>query len=160
MQFSADKRSFKNEAKLTGSMAHFSQFSNKLQQQFNANDIKFICITLCHCDSAFVLSNHNMKTFKRLLEKIKEMDLTKPVIILLEHQSIIDKRFYDLVKGASQSICHYPFPPKETDKDEDLLKGSIELFKNVIIEAARRNVIDQTRFTMKDVDLLLKTQFG
>ena len=159
LQFSAEKRSFKNEDKLKGSMAHFNEFCNKLEQQFNTDDQKFICITLCHCDKSFALSNHNTKLFKRLIQRIKEMDTKKPVIILLEHESMLDKRFYALIKDASQSICNYPFPPKETDKDEDLLKGSMELFKKVIIEASRRNVIDQTKFTMKDVDLMLKTQF-
>ena len=147
LQFDVNKRSFKNEKKLENSMAHFGQFENQLTAQYNDNNIKFICITLCHCDTNFNLPIRNIKILKALLVKIKQMDINKPIIILLEHRSTTDNRFYDLVKEASQSICHYPFPPKDDCQKEDLLTGSIQLFKNVIIEATRRNVLDGTKFS-------------
>jgi len=160
LQFNVNNRSFKNEEQLSTSMVHFEQFEKKITEQFNNENVRFICITLCHVNNMFILSSRNLKVFKRFLAKIKEMDTKKPIIILLEHESILDKKFFDLIKNCSQSICHFPLSPEQTTEDHDLRRGSILFFKNVIIEATRRNILDSTQFTLNDVDLLLKAQFS
>jgi hypothetical protein len=154
LQFDVSDRSFKNEPKLNGSMVHFGSFEKKLEEFYNDDKNKFVCVTLCHCKKLFLLSSRNMRLFMGLLNKMKKMDQVKPIIILLENEAAIDERFHDLIKDASQSICYYPFKLSDSDTDDRLTKGASILLKLILLEGIKRGVVDKHQLNPGDADVV------